>query len=199
MPKLTAKEQFLKQTTGPALPLIAVGIGINLIMGEITALLKIPLYLDSVGTIFIGVSCGPYAGLVCGFLSNVAAGILLNPPMLFFAPVAMVVGFFSGFVASRGGFSTLIKAALFGLLQGVISAIVSAPIAAFVFGGLTMGGTDFLVLYFRSMGNNILNSVFFQGLAADPIDKCCSYILVFLMIKQLPASLRNRLPQLRER
>ena len=149
MPKLTAKEQFLKQTTGAALPLIAVGIGINLTMGEITALLKIPLYLDSVGTIFIGVSCGPYAGLVCGFLSNVAAGILLNPPMLFFAPVAMVVGFFSGFVASRGGFSTLIKAALFGLLQGVISAIVSAPIAAFVFGGLTMGGTDFLVLYFR--------------------------------------------------
>ncbi len=199
MSKPTVKQQFLKQTSGASLPLIAVGIGINLIMGEITSLLKIPLYLDSVGTIFIGVICGPYAGLMCGLLSNVAAGILLNPPWLFFAPVAMLIGFFSGYIASKGGFSTITKAALFGVLQGIISALASAPIAAFVFGGLTMGGTDFLVLYFRSMGNNILNSVFYQGLAADPIDKCCSYILVFLMIKRLPASLRNRLPQLNER
>ena len=199
MTKPSIREQFLRQTSGASLPLIAVGIGINLIMGEVTALLKIPLYLDSVGTIFVAVSCGPYAGVVCGLMSNIAAGILLNPAMLFFAPVSMVIGYFSGFIASKNGFSTLPKAALFGLLQGIISAVVSAPIAAFVFGGITMGGTDFLVLYFRSMGNSILNSVFYQGLAADPIDKCCSYILVFFIMKQLPVSLRSRLPQFGER
>ncbi|HTX18917.1 MAG TPA: ECF transporter S component [Bacteroidota bacterium] len=193
------RERFLNETKGAAIPLIAVGIGVNLVMGEITSLLRIPLYLDSVGTVFIGVTFGPYAGMVCGLFSNVAAGILVNPPMIFFAPVAMIIGAFSGFVASRGGFSSYWKAGFFGLLQGVLTAFASAPIAAFVFGGLTMGGTDFLVLYFRSMGNSILNSVFYQGLAADPLDKCCSYLLVFFAIARLPLSLRSRLPQLVKR
>ncbi|HTR81010.1 MAG TPA: ECF transporter S component [Bacteroidota bacterium] len=189
------KDRFLAQTSGAALPLIAVGIGMNLIMGELTAILKIPLYLDSVGTIFIAVSCGPLAGATCGLLSNVTAGILLNPPMMFFAPVSIVIGLFTGFIASKGAFSALPKAIVFGIVQGVISAVASAPIATFVFGGMTMGGTDFLVLYFRSMGHDILNSVFYQGLASDPIDKCCSYVLVFFMMARMPASLRARLPR----
>ena len=189
------KEEFFRQTSGASLPLIAVGIALNLIMGEVTSVLKIPLYLDSVGTVFIAVCCGTYAGVLCGLLSNVAAGMIVNPAMIFFAPVSMFVGFFTGIVASRNGFSSLAKVAVWGLVQGILTAILSAPIAAFVFGGITLGGTDFLVLYFRSMGNSVLNSVFYQGLAADPIDKCCSYVLVYLAIGRLPASLRSRLPQ----
>jgi len=49
------------------------------------------------------------------------------------------------------------------------------------------------------MGNTLLNSVFYQGLAADPVDKCCSYLLVFFVITKLPLSLRSRLPQLAKR
>lgn len=193
--KESLKEKFRRQTTGAALPLIAVGIGINLVMGEITAVVKIPLYLDSVGTIFIAASCGMYAAIVCGLFSNIAAGIIFNPAMVFFAPVSIIIGAFAGYFASKNGFSSLVKVILFGLLQGIISAIVSAPISAFVFGGITLGGTDFVVLFFRSTGQSILNSVLYQGLASDPIDKCVSYVLVFFILKQLPHSLRNRLPQ----
>ncbi len=192
---LLSKSKFQSQTSGVALPLIAMGIGINLVMGEITSIAHIPLYLDSVGTIFIAASCGIYAGIVCGIISNFVAGMIFNPTMIFFAPVSVVIGIFSGFVAVRGGFRKPIIAAPLGIVQGVISALVSAPIAAFVFGGITLGGTDFLVIYFRSIGKNILDSVLYQGLAADPVDKCVSYILVAVMLKRLPLSLRVRLPQ----
>jgi energy-coupling factor transport system substrate-specific component len=189
------KEQFHRQTSGAALPLIAVGIGINLVMGELTAVLKIPLYLDSVGTIFIAASCGMFAAIVCGLMSNIAAGIMFNPAMIFFAPVSIVVGVCAGYFASKNGFSSLTKVIAFGLLQGIITAIMSAPISAFVFGGITLGGTDFLVLYFRAIGQTLLNSVLYQGLTSDPIDKCVSYVLVFFILKQIPGSLRNRFPQ----
>jgi energy-coupling factor transport system substrate-specific component len=189
------KEQFRRQTSGAALPLIAVGIGINLVMGELTAVLKIPLYLDSVGTIFIAASCGMLAAIVCGLMSNIAAGIMFNPAMIFFAPVSIVVGACAGYFASKNGFSSLTKVIAFGLLQGIITAIVSAPISAFVFGGITLGGTDFLVLYFRAIGQTLLKSVLYQGLTSDPIDKCVSYVLVFFILKQIPGSLRNRFPQ----
>jgi energy-coupling factor transport system substrate-specific component len=193
MPFLS-REKFHVQTSGVALPLIAMGIGINLVMGEITSIARIPLYLDSVGTIFIAASCGIYAGIVCGITSNIVAGILFNPTMIFFAPVSAVIGMVSGFFAARGGFRKPLVAAPLGIVQGVISALVSAPIAAFVFGGITLGGTDFLVIYFRSIGKNVLDSVLYQGLAADPVDKCVSYIIVALMLKRLPLSLRVRLP-----
>ena len=193
--KQSIRERFRLQTTGAALPLIATGIGINLIMGELTAIIKIPLYLDSVGTIFIGASCGIYAGMVCGAMSNLAAGVVFNPAMIFFAPVSVVVGACAGYFASKNGFSSLPKVTAFGLLQGIITAVVSAPISAFVFGGITLGGTDFLVLYFRAMGQSVQNSVLYQGLASDPIDKCASYVLVYFILKQIPDSLRNRFPQ----
>jgi energy-coupling factor transport system substrate-specific component len=189
------KERFRLQTTGAALPLIAVGIGINLIMGELTAVARIPLYLDSVGTIFIGAICGMYAAMVCGLMSNIAAGIIFNPAMIFFAPVSIVVGACAGYFASKNGFSSLPKVIAFGLLQGIITALVSAPISAFVFGGITLGGTDFLVLYFRAIGESVQKSVLYQGLASDPIDKCVSYVLVYFILKQIPDSLRNRFPQ----
>ncbi len=177
-----------------SLTLIPFGIAVNLIMGEIVALLKIPLYLDSVGTIFISATCGMYAGVLCGILSNLLAGILFNSTMIFFIPVSIVIAIFSGFVAEKKSFSSFPKTVIFGLLQGVFSAIVAAPIAAFVFGGITLGGTDFVVLYFRAMGNNILESVFYQGLSSDPIDKCLSYIIVFFILQRLPSSFLQRLP-----
>ncbi|MDE3057154.1 MAG: ECF transporter S component [Bacteroidota bacterium] len=192
---LSLRKQFRLQTSGVALPLIAMGIGINLVMGEITALARIPLYLDSIGTIFIAASCGMYAGVVCGILSNIVAGIIFNPMMIFFAPVSAVIGMISGWFGLHGGFRKLLTAAPLGILQGIISALVSAPIAAFVFGGMTLGGTDFLVLYFRSIGKSILDSVLYQGLTSDPVDKCVSYIIVALMLQRLPLSLRVRLPQ----
>lgn len=192
---IISREHFRLQTSGVALPLIAMGIGINLVMGEITAVARIPLYLDSVGTIFIGASCGVYAGIVCGVTSNIVAGILFNPTMIFFFPVSAVIGLVSGFFALHGGFRKPLVAASLGILQGIISALISAPIAAFVFGGITLGGTDFLVIYFRSIGKNVLDSVLYQGLASDPIDKCVSYFIVALMLKRLPLSLLVRLPQ----
>src|SRR3990170_2646132 len=129
-------------------------------------------------------------------MSNIAAGVIFNPAMIFFSPVSIVIGAFAGYVASKNGFSSLPKVIAFGLLQGIITAAVSAPISTFVFGGITLGGTDFLVLYFRAIGQSVLKSVLYQGLTSDPVDKCVSYVLVYFIVKQIPDSLRNRFPQL---
>lgn len=193
--KQPLRERFHAQTTGAALPLIAVSIGINLIMGEVTTALRIPLYLDSVGTVFVAASCGTFAAVISGVMSNLAAGILFNPAMVFFSPVSVVIGLYAGYFASKNGFASLPKVIVFGFVQGILTALVSAPISAFVFGGITLGGTDFLVLYFRAVGQSLIKSVLFQGLVSDPLDKCATYVLVYFILRQLPDSLRSRLPQ----
>lgn len=179
--------------TGAALPFVAFCIALNLTAGQITAALKIPLYLDSIGTILVAVLVGPWSAVICGSAANLLAAAFGNPSMIFFIPVVAVIGAFSGFLARRGWFRKWYLVVIGGVLQGILAALVSAPISAYVFGGVMMAGTDFLVLYFRSVGNTLLNSVVYQGLTSDPADKLVSFVIVFFLTKNLPQRLLSRL------
>src|SRR5439155_12096669 len=54
-----------------------------------------------------------------------------------------------------------------GALCGVVSALIAAPIAAYVFGGVTGSGTDFLVLVFQQAGSDLRTAVLPQSLISD--------------------------------
>jgi energy-coupling factor transport system substrate-specific component len=179
--------------TGAALPFIAFCIALNLTVGQITAALKIPLYLDSIGTILVAVLIGPWSAVICGSAANLLAAAFGNPSMMFFIPVVMIIGAFSGFLARIGWFRKWYLVIFGGIVQGILAALVSAPISAYLFSGVMMAGTDFLVLYFRSVGNTILDSVLYQGLASDPADKVVSFLIVFILTKNLPQRLLSRL------
>ncbi|MCX6142200.1 MAG: hypothetical protein NTZ35_03175 [Ignavibacteriales bacterium] len=192
MPK-PIRQRIADEMTGAALPFVAFCIALNLTAGQITAALKIPLYLDSIGTILVAVLVGPWSAIICGSAANLLAAAFGNPSMIFFIPVVIVIGAFTGFLARKGWFRKWYLVVIGGILQGVLAALVSAPISAYVFGGVMMAGTDFLVLYFRSVGNNLLNSVIYQGLASDPVDKLVSFLIVFFLTKNLPQRLLSRL------
>ena len=192
MPK-PIRQRIADEMTGAALPFVAFCIALNLTAGQITAALKIPLYLDSIGTILVAVLVGPWSAIICGSAANLLAAAFGNPSMIFFIPVVIVIGAFTGFVARKGWFHKWYLVVIGGILQGVLAALVSAPISAYVFGGVMMAGTDFLVLYFRSVGNTLLNSVVYQGLASDPVDKLVSFLIVFFLTKNLPQRLLSRL------
>jgi energy-coupling factor transport system substrate-specific component len=192
MPK-PIRQRIADEMTGAALPFVAFCIALNLTAGQVTAALKIPLYLDSIGTILVAVLVGPWSAIICGSAANFLAAAFGNPSMIFFIPVVIVIGAFTGFLARKGWFRKWYLVVIGGILQGVLAAVVSAPISAYVFGGVMMAGTDFLVLYFRSVGNNLLNSVIYQGLASDPADKLVSFLIVFFLTKNLPQRLLSRL------
>jgi hypothetical protein len=352
-----------RDLTTSVLALMGVAIAINITVGSITVLLRLPIYLDSIGTVLVGALAGPWAGALTGILSNLIWSILpvpggAGPTAAFFAPVAGVIGLMAGFWASRGVFqirsddarvggflslaagiaaagiavivvgstiglevnssdadiqnrSIVIGALIFllgfavtyisgrtvfklegadprvrtylvdataiaafvllfgvlrllfspagyfsgmdgkdpdgdgplgplfgganltglavpdpagliaalaiglgvaylvyrwaasgdnarlfpvwvgGLTTGLVAASISAPIAAGVFGGVTGGGTDALVALFRTLGLNVLQSAFAQGLTSDPLDKTISYTIVFAILSALPITVRT--------
>lgn len=185
---------FEKEINATTIPLIAFGAALNIVVGQAVQLIKLPLYLDSIGTILIACVVGPLAGMLTGAFANLTLGLFFNYAFIFFIPVTLVIGGFSGIVARLGVFKRWYTAIPAGLVQGVLSAVASAPIAAFMFGGVTMGGTDFIVLYFRAIGKTILQSAFLQGLAADPVDKAVSYLIVYFLLTRIPRSILVRLP-----
>lgn len=250
-----------------ALSLIPLAIAINIAGGQLVKVLKLPIYLDSIGTVLTGALLGPWIGLITGLLSNTIWTLIgLDQFALTFAPVAGVIGLIAGFAGRAGFFQRaaprwlsaiiggvfLFALALFvllfvsattdadgntvlptagdllaqypivfvvavlagvaagyfvlknagyaglaGLFTGVVAAIVSAPIAAYVFGGVTGSGTDALVAAFRATGANILASAFAQGTVSDPFDKMTSFMIVYLIIQSLPQRLLQRFPNAR--
>jgi len=82
-----------------------------------------------------------------------------------------------------------------GVLTGVVAALISAPIAANLFSGVTGAGTDFLVAAFRQAGSDIQAATFQQGLLSDPIDKLITFFTVYLILNAMARRTKARFPQ----
>jgi hypothetical protein len=259
--------------------LMPVAIALNIILGAAVAnALKIPIYLDSIGTILIGALAGPIAGALTGFLANILWTYVVPPPFnsgaaAAFAIVAAVIGLIAGLAGRAGwlrprtdrpmgqlivgavitiaviaGMSwlafvgyqaiigpagvqvasdnpifvvlgwlalALVVATVIGLLlllfvrrdltatyvvvaglgTGIVAALISAPISANLFGGVTGSGTDFLVAAFRQAGADIGAATLGQGLISDPIDKITTFFVVYLILNAMARRTKARFPQ----
>ena len=101
-------ESITRQFDTRTVVLMPVAMALNIVLGTaVASALKIPVYLDSVGTILVAVLAGPLAGAVTGFLSNIVWTYLAPPPFgspyaAPFALVAVVIGLLAGAFARWG-------------------------------------------------------------------------------------------------
>jgi hypothetical protein len=120
-------------------------------------------------------------------------GLALQDPggLIVAIAIAFIIGVLVWTWARRGDNARLFPVWVGGLTTGFVAAAISAPIAAGVFGGVTGGGTDALIALFRTLGLNVFQSAFAQGLTSDPLDKTISYTIVFLILAALPITVRT--------
>lgn len=101
-------DSLSRQFTLRVIVLMPFAIAINIVLGQtVAAALKIPIYLDSIGTILVGVLAGPVAGAATGFLGNVLWSYVIPPPFQYppaaaFAVVAAVIGIAAGLAGRLG-------------------------------------------------------------------------------------------------
>jgi hypothetical protein len=119
--------------------LIPIAIAINIILGQtVSAALKVPIYLDSIGTILVGVLAGPIAGALTGGLANLIWTSVLPAPFHsdFAAPffiVAVEIGLLAGVFGRLGFFRSRPNASTKNLTVGGI--IVLGVIALIAYYG----------------------------------------------------------------
>ncbi len=119
------------------LALMPVAIAINIAVGAIVVALRLPIYLDSIGTVLVGVVAGPWAGALTGLLANLIWAILpvpggAGPTVAFFAPVAAVIGLMAGFWASRGAFRLRADDERVGGFLALAAGVAAAGVALLV-------------------------------------------------------------------
>ena len=180
--------------------LIPIGVAINFIGGTIILLLKLPIYLDSVGTIIVGALCGAWPGVIVGLVSNILTAIT-SPNNLFYAPLNMAFGVLAAYLSKKGVFKkfvpTLISSLGFAFIGGVIGALITWTLYGFDFGS---GTTAIVVLpLWKALGSpdNQFTKFLIQILgefSCDLLDKAITIIVCYFILKAFPTRFLSKLP-----
>lgn len=171
---------------------IALAAVINILGAQIALLLKLPVYLDTIGTIFTAALLGPVYGILPGLLSGLITGLTTDIYSLYFSPVQIVTGIAAGIMFKTKFMKkwSLPIGALFITIPGTL---VASLISAFLFGGVTSSGSSLIVMFLRSIGVNEIISVFVVQVITDFIDRSIAIGLVIVIIAALPKYLLGRL------
>jgi energy-coupling factor transport system substrate-specific component len=161
----------------------------------VVQIIKLPVFLDSIGSVLVAVLGGPIPAIVTGVVSVLLGGILTNPVLPWFVCTAIAIGWFTGFCANRGAFKRVWTWGLCGLAMGVVAAIVSAPVIVALFAGITQSGSSLVVAFLMAAGKSVLNSVLLAGVACDPVDKLLTFLIAWALIRGLPRRLRAQFPR----
>ena len=179
------------------LVLVRLGVAINLVIGQIVAALLLPIFLDSVGTILVAALVGPRAAIAVGLVSQVLNAVISgNFSWLPFALVQVVIALYAAAAARLGLFRRFATAVPAGIGMGLLAAACSAPIAYFLFGGVTAGGVTVVTTVLRALGAPLAVAVASASFATDLLDKAISCALVSALLGSLPRTLAARFPAL---
>lgn len=174
--------------------LILLSIALNISLGQITLVLKLPVFLDSIGTIFAAILMGPWIGMITGVLSNLIWGFWAGYTVVAFAPVAVMIGLTAGVLARRGMFVSLVRVLFSSFVITIVLTLVATPIATYLFGGFTGAGADFLVVYLGAMERHLMRSVAWAVVGTNLIDKVISSLVACFLVKQIPPHIKMQFP-----
>ncbi|MEN8075385.1 ECF transporter S component [Clostridioides difficile] len=180
----------MKKNNTSKLVLISLCVGINVIGALIAVALKLPIFLDTIGTFTVAFLFGPIAGMITGVLSYSITTVTFDPYALYFIPSQIVVGLLAGILYKKGGFKKKVMIPFTTLLIASCSAFVAAIASAFVFGGITSSGNSIIVMYLSNLGLGLVPSVFITQILTEFIDKIIIVLLVFNVIKVMPKNFK---------
>lgn len=167
------------------LALIVVCAGLNIGIGSVVAALKLPIFLDSIGTVLATVLGGLWAGIVVALIGTIL-GSAFAPNLWAYSGTAAAIAVYTHFARRAGYTRKLPHTILFGLLLGVLCAILSAPVTTYVWKGVTLSAADALVPFLMAAGHQMLTSTVLSGLSNDPIDKLVLSLIVYALLQRVP-------------
>lgn len=175
--------------------LIPVAIAINIVIGQIVLVLRLPVYLDSIGTVLVAAIAGPWAGALTGTLANIIWGLLIDPNALPWFPVAMMIGFVAGWCAIAKLYQSWWRVMITGFLVAITAALASTPIAVYLYGGITASGSSFITAYLLQTGRDLIPAVLSTSFLVEPFDKIATCLLAFAIIGGLSVRYLARFPR----
>ena len=173
--------------------LIPACIGINYLGKLFASVLKLPLWLDSIGTCIGACLGGPIIGAICGAVNNIIYGLTTGDNItLIYALTSLGIGFVVGVMARLGFMQSFAKALFTAVGGGLAAVIISTPLNVLFWGGTT-GNVwgDAIFAATQAQGLPVFLGSVLDEIAVDVPDKLLTLIIVFLILKGLPKKLTS--------
>ncbi|WP_342429717.1 ECF transporter S component [Neobacillus sp. FSL H8-0543] len=170
-----------------ALVMIPAAVGINYIGKLFAGLLKLPLWLDSIGTVLASMLAGPVIGALAGAINNIIYGLTVDPISFVYGITSVAIGLGVGILFYKGYISSWGKAALAGIIIGLVATVVSTPINIAFWGGQTgnvWGDALFAVVLANT--DSIWLASLLDEIVVDVPDKLMVVLISYGIFKGLP-------------
>ena len=194
---MSAEVQTKSKSRAKRLPLtyvvavIPVAAALNIVGGYINTVLKLPIFLDMIGTMVTAVILGPWWGALVGAITNIVNSFISGPISLPFAVVNVVGALVWGYANQWGWMKKTWSFFLVNILVAFICSVFAVPIYVFVFGGATGHFADVMTAAFLAMGQNLVVSVFSSNILVSLADKIISGFVGLAIIEALPENLSS--------
>ncbi len=173
--------------------MIPLGVAINFVGGQIATSLGLPIYLDSIGTIIVAAIMGPWIGATSGILFNIISSLVRGNIMAsLFALCNLGSGVIVGYMARYGKYKKAWHIVVATLLVSLWNAIVAAPIAMVVYGGIDGNvGTNLMIVGLQALGNDLMGAAFLARIPANLVDKGIACVIAWIILRKLPENMQN--------
>lgn len=178
----------LKLSTA-AVVLIPAAIGINYVGKLFASMLKLPLWLDCIGSCLASCIAGPIVGALSGILTNIIYGLTLDGISTVYALTQAGIAITVGVMAWYGYLKKPSGILLTGLAAGFVAVLISTPLNMMFWGGST--GNVWGDAVFAAMGGQGYLASFVDELIVDIPDKIVVLFIVAGIYKVLPKGLLN--------
>ena len=184
---MSKKSMWTLKLSTAAIALIPAAIGINYLGKLFAGLLKLPLWLDSIGTILASMLAGPIIGALSGIFNNVIFGVTVDPISTVYAVTSGAIGLVVGMMAYKGWLKNLKTVIIVGLVVGLVAAIISTPLNINFWGGQT-GNVwgDAFYAFLVSNDFPVWLASFGDSIVVDVPDKVATVIISYFIFKGLP-------------
>ncbi len=121
-------------------------------------------------------------------------GVFIDPNWFPWWPVSATIGLTVGLMAKWGFFKSWRNVAVTGFVVALTVVVVSAPIAVYLFGGITANNSSFITAYLLQTGQGIIAAVFSTGFLTEPVGKITTAMMAFAIVQSLPNRFVSRFP-----
>lgn len=169
----------------------ALCIALNIVGSNLALLLKLPIYLDSMGTLLSAAMFGPLVGMTVGGLTGLFVGVTTDLYSLFFLPIQLVLGLLAGLAFRHLSPSKLAHNWWLAFAIAFPGTILSTLITVQFFGGITSSGSSLLVQLLLGTGISKTLAVLLIQVGTDYLDRLVSLTVVGLAYRVIQRRLPN--------
>jgi len=161
--------------------LTVAALAVNLGLSMADNALNLPFFMDSIGTTVVAATLGLAPGLIVAIGTEALFEVVYGMTMRYF-PFAIcgvaTLLIIRAFVMS-GRFQSIGEALLASLAVAMANAVLGGIVAAFLYGGITGAGIDFLVTGMIAAGQSVLTASFWARVPANLFDKTVAVLIAY--------------------